>query len=47
MLTSLKVDLNDVSDVRKTTSIENEFQKLDVDVTTLQETCRANSGTIK
>ena len=38
MMTDLSADLKDISDVRKTTIINNELKRLEVDVVTLQET---------
>ena len=47
MLTSLNVDLNDISDLRKTAMINDQFLKLDVDIATIQNTRISDTGTIK
>ena len=47
MLTGLSEDLQDVSDSRKTAVINDELRRLHVDITTLQETRLADSGTLR
>lgn len=47
MLMGLSEDLQDVSDSRKTAVINDELRRLHVDITTLQETRLADSGTLR
>ena len=47
MTPGLAVDLHDISDARKTAVINDELQRLQVDIAALQETCPAGSGTLK
>jgi len=47
MLTGLSKDLQTISDVRKTAIINNELQRLQVDIAALQETRLAESGCLK
>ena len=47
MFTSLNIDLTYIIDVKKTKIINDELLKLDIDISTLQETCLADTGTTK
>ena len=47
MLTSLNVDLKNINDVRNITIINDEFLKLNIVISTLQETRLADTGAIK
>lgn len=47
MMASINVDLNGVSDVSKITIINDEWLKLNVDITILQETRLINAIRIK
>ena len=47
MMPSLSQDLQGISDARKTAVINDELKRLNVDISTLQETWLANAGTLK
>ena len=47
IMASLSQDLQDISNARKTAVINNELNRLNVDIATLQETQVANEGTLK
>ena len=47
MTTGLSASLQDIKDSRKTTVIDDELKRLNVDIATLQETRLADSGTMK
>ena len=47
MIPSLSQDLQDISDARKTTVINDKLKRLNVNIATLQETWLANAGTLK
>ena len=47
MQPGLSEDIQDIGDVRKTAVINNELQRLNLDIVALQETRLADSGTIR
>ena len=47
MTSGLAVELQDISDARKTAIINDELWRLQVDKAALQKTCLAGSGTLK
>ncbi|CAE1168442.1 unnamed protein product [Acanthosepion pharaonis] len=47
MLTGLSENPQDINDSRKTAFINGELKRLHVDIATLQETCLADSGSLK
>ena len=47
MTTGLSASVQDIKDSRKTAVINDELKRLNVDITTLQETRLADSGTLK
>ena len=46
MMTGLSASLQDTKDSRKAAIINDELRRLNVDITTLQETRLADSGTL-
>ena len=47
MMPGLSQDLQDISNTRKTTVINDKLKRLNVNIATLQETWLANAGTLK